>query len=393
MNRCKTCRLAVCLFSIYLVLTGSIAAQNSPTEDKVVLREKASALVKQNRYLDAHPLLEKLAPLYPDDAEVWAEYGIAILSRSATLTSEEERKTERIKGYNVLAKAKALGTNNVMALYFLDQLPPDGGDKDNFGGNPEFEKNLREGEAFFGHGEYEKAFAAYEKAFKINPKSYEAVLFMGDSRYAAGKYIESEPWFAKAVEIDPNHEQAYRFWGDALMNQKKTAEARDKFVDALIADPYSRMTWDRLGRWAEETSAKIYPVSVVPPGNDIAGDIVIDDALLKSDDGTVLWKLYSDTRKSQVIASGGGARTLAGDVAAFRKVADAVRSDLKAGKIKYPDKSLTNLVKLDDSGLLEAYVLLVRANEDIMEEYSAYREKNRDKIRKLIVEFLLGLPS
>jgi len=390
----KNIRYILSILTLIFLLPGfvnQISAQEIKLPDKAAMREKALEFTDQNRYIDAFPLLEKAAPLYPNDAELWAHYGIAILTRSTTLGSAEERKTERIKGYNVLAKAKQLGAKNVIALNLLDQLSPDGSDEDNFGGNPEFEKHLREGEGFFGRGEYDKAFAAYEKAYKINPKSYEAVLFLGDSLYAGGKYKDSELWFAKAVEIEPNREQAYRFWGDALMNQKKSSEARDKFVDALAAEPYSRLTWDRLGRWVGESKAQAVPLQVTPPGNETLGEIKIDETLLKIENGTMSWKLYNETRKAQIVAGGGKTRTLAGEVAAYRKVAEAFKMDLRSGKIKYPDQNLSNLVKLDDEGLLEPYVLLIRADEDVAEEYIGYRAKNRDKLRKFIVEFLLGM--
>lgn len=387
--------LSVILFGFLLCrspgISNRVFAQEAKRLDNAGIRAKALEFAHQNRYIDAFTFLELAAPLYPDDEEVWAHYGIAILARSATLTSAEERKAERIKGYSVLTKAKKLGTDNIIALNLLDQLSPDGGDEDNFGGNPDFEKNLREGEGFFGRGEYDKAFTAYEKAYKINPKSYEAALFMGDSLYAGGKYRESETWFAKAVEIEPNREQSYRFWGDALMNQKKITEARDKFVEALVAEPFSRLTWERIGRWADETKTKVAPVEVTPPGNEPAGAITIDETLLKADDGTTSWKVYNETRKVQVIAGGGKSRTLANEVAALRKVAAAFRSDLKSGKVKYPDQNLSNLTKLDDAGLLEPYVLLIRGNENTGEEYDAYRAKNRDKLKKFIVEYLLGL--
>lgn len=386
------CFLSILTINLFLIgFVNSISAQEIKPPEKIALREKVLELVKQNRYIDAFPVLEKVAPLYPNDAEIWAYYGIAILTRSTTLDSVEERKTERIKGYNVLTKAKQLGSKNVVALNILDNLSPDGSGEDNFGGNPDFEKNLREGEGFFGRGEYDKAFAAYERAYKINPKSYEAALFMGDALYGGGKYKESETWFAKAAQLEPNREQAYRFWGDALMNQNKTAEARDKFVDALVAEPYSRLTWDRMSRWVEESKAKVAPLEITPPGNDITGEIEINEKILKAEDGTINWKFYNEVRKAQVVASGGGTKTLAGEVAAYKKVAEAVRGDLKSGKLKYPNQGLSNLVRLDDAGLLESYILLLRASEDITREYDGYRTKNRDKLRKFVVEFLLGM--
>lgn len=368
------------------------AATPAPVEDKAALRAKVLEFTDQGRYLDAHPLLEKIAPLYPNDADLWAHYGIAIMARSSTLSNAAERKAERIKGYNVLAKARQLGTKNNFALDVFDRLSPDGEVTDGLEHtNPEYEKNIREGEAFFGSGQWDKAFAAYERASKIDPKSYEPVLYMGDSLYAAGKYKESEPWFAKAVQLEPDREEAYRYWGDALMFQKKYAEARDKFVDGFIAAPYTRTSWQNLSKWMDETGAASSPRMVAPPGDEDGGEVVLNTALLKASDGTVHWKKYSETRAAQLAAGSRKPRGLVEEAEAFRQVAKAVRADIKAGTLKTPDESLVNLVALDDAGLLEAYVLIIRPDDNIAESYETYRKNNRDKLKKFIVEFLMGV--
>lgn len=357
-------------------------------KERALLRQMAFDFIEQNRYLDAFPILEKIAPLYPNDADVWAHYGIAIMARSATLSSPKERRAERVKGHKALTKAKQLGTESVMALSILDKVPADGGEDDNLSSdNPEYEKNMREGEAFFGRGEYEKAFASYEKAFKINPKSYEAALFMGDSHYAAKRYKESEPWFAKAVEIDQNREQAYRFWGDALMNQGKTLEARDKFVEALIAEPYDRNTWERLISWMSEAQTGVSTLEITPPGNEAAGEITIDERLLKTEDGTVHWRLYNEARDSRK------RRTLEQETAALRKIAEAMKKDLLIGRTKNPHESVKNLVRLSEANLIEPYILILRINDSLAEEYQPYRAKNRDKLKRFIIEFLIGMKS
>ena len=199
MNTFHPLRAAFLLAVFLAAVSINLAQSPPPPHPAFALRAKAFEFTGQNRYLDALPLLEKLAPLYPNDSEVWAQYGIAIGTQSTTISAPAERKAARVKAYNALAKARDLGTKNQIALSILDDLPPDGGDDTLAETDPEFEKNIREGEAFFGRGEYDKAFAAYEKAYKIDPQSYGAVLFMGDSLYAAGKYKESEVWFAKAV--------------------------------------------------------------------------------------------------------------------------------------------------------------------------------------------------
>jgi tetratricopeptide (TPR) repeat protein len=354
-------------------------------------RAEAMKMVEENRYIDALPVLEKLAPQMPKDAEIWAHYGIAILVKSSTLKTPEERKAERKRGREALAKAAQLGTTIELALHYLETIPPDGGTEDNFsGGNPEVEKALREGEGFFGRGEYDKAFAAYEKAYKIDPKNYEAVVFMGDSLYAQKKYKESEPWFAKAVEINPDREFAYRFWGDALYYQNKYKEAYQKFAEAFAAEPFSRMARDRFFRFIQEVNAEFAPVSIItPPGGEVAGVIKLDPAIFKAADGTANWKFYTETRdawkatefKKQFPKESVYRHTLAEESAALRKVIEAVKKDKQ---IKIMDESLANLIKLDEMGLLESYILFVRIDDGLAEDYYPYREKNREKLRRFV---------
>jgi tetratricopeptide (TPR) repeat protein len=386
------------ILRFFIVLSFCFASTDFVfAQDKTVIAQRAEAveLIEQNRYLDALPVLEKIILSYPNDAELWAHFGIAIISNSVTLKTPEARKKEQVRGVNALAKAKQLNTQNVTALNYLETFSGSDGNDNFIDANPEAENALREGEAFFGRGEYDKAFAAYEKAYKINPKSYEAILFMGDSLYAAKRYKESEVWFAKAVALEKNREAAYRYWGDALMNQKKILEARDKFVEAFVAEPFSRLTLDRLVRWVEEAGETLAPTEITPPGNDFAGELKIDEKLLKAENGTIHWKLYDDARKAQILenAKRKQSHTLNAEAAAWRKVADAARKEIKSGKLKNPDPSLLNLIKIDEAGVLEAYLLIMRPHEDFGEDFFQYREKNRDKLKQFVVRYLLGLKS
>lgn len=376
------------LFSFALILPQNIFAQDLKTR-----RAEAMKLVNQNRYIDALPIFEEIAILMPKDAEVWAHYGIAIVVNSATLETPATRKAERKRAVGVLTKAKQLGTEVVLALHYLDTIPADGGDSDNFSSeNSDVEKYIREGEGYFGRGEYVEAFKSYEKAYKLNPKSYEAVLFMGDSLYAAKKYKDSETWFAKAVQIEPDREEAYRYWGDALFYQGKTREGYQKFAEAFIVNPFSRIVRDRFFRAVDETEAKIAPIStIIPPGGKVGGEIKFDPALLKTEDGTIHWKLYTEVRnswqngefKKQFPSEKSYRRSLREEAAALRKVVEAVKKD---GKIKDLDENLGNLIKLEELGLLESYILFVRPNAEIIEDYFDYQKNNREKLRRYLFE-------
>lgn len=377
-----------------LTLLSTAFAQKKLPDNYKEITTQAQKLVKENKYLDALPLMEQLAPYNQDDAEFLAHYGISVMTNSIILKTPEARKKERVRGLEILKRAKKLGTKNVRALHLLDSLPEDGGDSDNFTDEkPGVSEALREGEGFFGRGEYEKAFTSYEKAYKLDPKNYEAVLFMGDSLYAQRKFAESEFWFSKAADLDQNRETAFRYWGDALLYQKRFSESFDKFAEAMIAEPFSRMTWDSINRWGELSGSKIDLLEISPPGNKAYGDIDVDEKLLKAGNGTIHWRLYNEVRNEQNTKKGGkkSKHTLAEEVAAWKKVADAVRDEIRTGNLKNPDQSLINLVKVADAGLLEPYILLVRANGDYNEDYLAYRAANRAKMKKFIVEFMFGI--
>jgi tetratricopeptide (TPR) repeat protein len=384
-------RLIIALFFATIAFSAARAQVTKSSTDAD--RAKAISLAEASRYIDAYPILEKIAPQLPNDVDVWTHYGIAIAARSGTLTDPSQRKFERQRAFVALSKARQLGTTNVVALSMLDQLPADGGDEDNLSAmDPRVEKALREGEAFFGRGEYDKAFASYERAYKIDPKSYEAVLFMGDSLYAQKKYAESEPWFAKAVALDPDREMAYRFWGDALMFQNKTKEATEKFVEAFIADPYSRYAWENINKLTEKAGKPFDVKGIFPPGTEGFGPIAVDPSKLSEADGTMLWRKYLETRDSwkkgifqQQNPQSPYRHTLKEEVAALRAVADAAKAAIKGGSLKNPHHSITNLISLIDSDLLEPYILVFLPDDGIVADYDAYRAANRAKLRQFLV--------
>jgi hypothetical protein len=78
------------------------------------------------------------------------------------------------------------------------------------------------------------------------------------------------------------------------------------------------------------------------------------------------------------------------EAAAFRMVAEAAANDLKSGKVKALELSLEMLVKLNETGLLEAYILFARPDQGIAHDYAAYRAANRDKLRRYWLEVVIA---
>jgi hypothetical protein len=60
----------------------------------------------------------------------------------------------------------------------------------------------------------------------------------------------------------------------------------------------------------------------------------------------------------------------------------------KDSKIKKLDPALGRLVELYDKGLLESYILLAKADQGVAKDHMNYLEKNRDKLRQYVVEYV-----
>jgi thioredoxin-like negative regulator of GroEL len=377
--------------TICLLFTTFTVAQNKETDKDLA---QAIEFAKQNRQIDALPLLEKVALRYPDDAEIQARLGVAILANSVTYKDETVRKKEIARAAVILKKAKKLGTENAMALDYLDSIER-GGDIDSVSNasNKDVEAAIREGEGFFGRGEYDKAITAYQRAFKLDPQSYNAVLFIGDCYYTQGKYKESEIWFAKAVMINPDREQAFRFWGDALAGQGKGREALEKFANAFIAETNSRLVFDSWMESVKQFGLRKTSPFIEIPVNENEEEIVIDSTKLNSADGSIAWSKFTEVRKNQIIkfnlvANGREFRsTVSEDIECLKSVVLEIKRLSENNKTLKLNKSFENLIKLDSLGMLDIYTILFIHGGNNSPEYIKFREKNRERLLRFLLEY------
>jgi hypothetical protein len=60
-----------------------------------------------------------------------------------------------------------------------------------------------------------------------------------------------------------------------------------------------------------------------------------------------------------------------------------------AKKLKELDPSLQSLIKIQEAGFLDAFVLLNRADADIAKDYEPYRATHRDVIRSYLDDFVV----
>ncbi len=384
-------------------------ALKGTTDDSYDDRKKqAVGLFRQGKYLEALPILDKLHAENPNDGQVLEGLSFATLAHAATLSDPAARKEERIKARKLAVEAQAAGDNSNMIKTLLE-LPEDGSDV-SFSNSAEVEAAMREGEAAFAKGDQDTAVSAYNRALVLDPKQYSAALFLGDVYFKKGDHPQAGEWFLKAIQIDANRETAYRYWGDDLVAQGRINEAKEQFIKAVVAQPYQRLSWMGLSQWAQKQKMALKNPAINPPGKvedkgkDEKGhnqtNITIDMSMLDSKakkDGTDAWFIYTLSKavwhgerfQKEFPNEKEYRHSLAEEMDGFQMVVSQVKEKMKKKEIKQLDLALASLVKLSDEGLLEAFILITRADEGIAKDYAAYRDSHRDKIAQYISEWLI----
>ena len=391
----------VLLFLSLSAVVTSPATQAQTNESAAELKRRASDLIKETKYTEALPLLERVAALEPNDGETQFYLGFALIGQATTTKDNAARKALRVRARNAFVKAKSLQFSEPRLDALIQSLPEDGSDAAGFSSNPKANALMKEGEALFAQGKPDEALKKYQEALELDPKLYHAALFSGDVFLQKKDFAQAETWYQKAIAIDPNRETAYRYSATPLMRQQKTEAARDRYVEAFITEPYSRFARAGLVQWGQATQTTLAHPKIDIPTNlsfDEKGNAKIDvDAgtlLAGADDGSFAWISYgvarSNWRKekfSKTFPSESVYRhTLAEEVDALRTVVSTATSDKRT---KTLNPSLARIKKLDEEGLLEAYVLMARADEGIAQDHPDFLKQNRDKLRRYVIEYVL----
>jgi tetratricopeptide (TPR) repeat protein len=391
---------------ILLTAPGGLKAQADESFDD--RRKRAFDLYVQNRFVEALPVLEKLHAERPTDVAVLEGLSFATLAHAATLNDPARRREERVKARKLALEAKAAGDDTNM-LKTLLEVPEDGSETA-FSSNTAVQSVMQEGEAAFAKGDFAGAISAYNRALALDPTVYDAAVFTGDAYFKKGDHAQAGEWFLRAIQIDPNRETAYRYWGDDLVAQGRMSEAKEKFIDAIVAQPYLRISWMGLSQWAPKQKLTLGHPQINPPGKveekgkDDKGrsqtTITLDPAMLNPNtkkDGSNAWFIYTLSKavwhgerfQKEFPGEKEYRHSLAEEVDGFQMVAGQVKEGIKKKEIRQLDPALAMLVKLSDEGLLEAFVLISRADQGIAKEYPAYRDGHREKIHEYISEWII----
>ncbi len=407
---------AVLLLTVSASLSSTSAALAQQT-DYASERQRAMELFEEQKFSTVMPILEKLVKIKTDDLTVWERLGWSTMVVAGSIKDPTERKKARERALQAFFRAEELGDDSNLVRTGLVALSgPDPGDV-TISKNQQADAVMREGEDAYSKGDLDKALAKYSRALEIEPTLYEAALFAGDMEFKKG-YNSTDPrfrsdaferagvWFSKAIAIAPDRETAYRYWGDALDAQGKTNEARDKFVEAILAEPFNRISNNGLSQWGERHKVNLGhprveqpPASIKPGQSGGQTTILVDPTRLDPKQGPAYyWSFYDLTRATYQTGrfpkeypdEKEYRHSLKEEAGALRIVAEMAAKDLKDGKVKSLDDSIANVIRLNDAGLLEAFVLFARIDRGIAQDYATYRKDNRDKLRRYWLEVVIG---
>lgn len=393
--------LAAAGMAVFCAVQAVAQTQPEPQKTEDPARKEALRVYESGKYVEAMPLLEDYVAAHPDDLVVKERWAYSVLQYAGTLSNPDDRKKARARAHALAVELKEAGDQSDLLQVML-ALPEDGSEG-TFSGRKEVDDAIKAAEADFSRGEYEKARAGYEKVLTLDPNNYEAMVFTGDVYFRQKQYDKASQWFARAVQLDPNRETAYRYWGDTLTSLSKNAEAREKFIDAVVAEPYTKNSWMGLRQWTDRNQLKLNVVvlkdksSVSTQGKETT--VTLDSKAIGNDTvGTAAWIVYGGVRlswqkekfKKEFPQETSYRHSLKEESEALDTMAKVVAEDAKdKKKSKDIDPALLALVQIDESGLLDPFVLYNRADRDIARDYPTYRDAHREVLRRYLDEYVV----
>ncbi len=397
-NRRSPRRLQACVASaVLLLLAFSVSVALAQGDDAKKMRDEAFGLMKEQKFVDALPLLEKLAVSTPRDADVQRYLGFALLGKAKNTSDTSAAKQLRARARAAFVSARAAGDDSQLVSGLIDSIAPDGGENSSFSPNKKVEEIMQRAEAAFSSGKLDDALNLYQEALKLDPKQYHAALFSGDVYTHKQKYSDAETWYQKAIAIDPFIETAYRYSATPLMKQGKYDLARDRYIEAWIVEPYSKFAVQGMIQWGEATNTPLGHPKIDVPQTTVGADGKSNTTINvnpMADDGSMAWIAYTATRetwKEEKFAKTFPdeklyRHSLAEEVDALRSVVTTAKT-LKAKSL---NQQIATLEKLDREGLLEAFVLMAKPTQGIARDHHAYLRSNREKLRKYVAAYVVG---
>jgi hypothetical protein len=169
-----------------------------------------------------------------------------------------------------------------------------------------------------------------------------------------------------------------------------------------VAYPYASTSWGGLNSWLKRNhlAYKQIPIQLPEgPKKDNKGGMIIniDPTSLGKNNGGEAWMMYSieralwkDKEFSKNYPNEKSYRhSLKEEVTALSMVVTVFGESQQKKKIKDPDTGLVMLERLKSEEMLEPYVLLVKPDNDIAQDYAAYQAAHRDKLIQFLDKYIV----
>jgi tetratricopeptide (TPR) repeat protein len=198
-----------------------------PTESADDLLTRAKALIAQDKYAEALPLLERASQLTPGSFDAWGHLGF--------IFGELGRYQE-----SLVVCDRALAIDDKQAWVW---------------GN--------KGRALQGLERYEEALAVYDRTLALDPKLAGAWSNKGSALHSLRRYDEALAAYDRALVLDQNYADAWYNKGATLGDLGRYEEELNAYDRVLALDPNYALAWTNkalalraLGRTAEAEAAE-----------------------------------------------------------------------------------------------------------------------------------------
>lgn len=395
------------LFLMFLGLCTApcLVAQNapSPTPDasSQPRRETAMALFAQGKRLEALPLLEELVQKNPEDPELLVALAASLVEHAATLSDQQTAAQERFRARDLVQKGWSLGNTSPLAenlRQLLGELPANGALK--FSDIPAAEQAMEAGEAAFARRDFDEAIKNYSRALELDPKNYTAALFIGNSYDKQNQFARGAQWYERASQLDPNTETAYRYYADMLAREGDMVKARTMLIHAAVAEPYNKIVWREIRAWAiiNKTAFNLVWAPIPMPRKD---DTAVGSGARLVPELANAWRTYYSVRDEwkkgdkfdkQFPQEGDYRHSLAEESEALNatiRVLQKLKEDKKTVQLVADDPVAGLLLKMNDAGVIDPYVLFSLGDDGIAKDYIPYRAKNREKLEAYMDKFVM----
>jgi hypothetical protein len=185
-----------------------------------------------------------------------------------------------------------------------------------------------------------------------------------------------------------------------LAKQGNMSKSRAMLIHAAVAEPYNKIVWREIRAWTTINKLEFNPVFAAIP-LPMKNDTAAGNSRKLAPELAAAWRTYYSVKDEWKKGDRFGkhfpqegeyrhslpeeSEALDATVSVLKKLAN----DKKTAELVTDDSTASLLLKLNEAGAIDAYVLFSLGDDGIAKDYIAYRTKNRDKLETYMDKFVI----